>query len=54
MDPLPVTAVSSGASAPLDDNTTREGRRKSRRIEVYKESITSSPGKQCLDLDCAG
>jgi outer membrane protein OmpA-like peptidoglycan-associated protein len=56
MDPLRVTAVSYGANAPLADNTTREGRRKNRRIEilVYKESITSSPGQQRLDLERAG
>jgi outer membrane protein OmpA-like peptidoglycan-associated protein len=56
MDPLRVTAVSYGASAPLADNTTREGRRKNRRIEilVYKENITSAPGKQRLDLERAG
>jgi peptidoglycan-associated lipoprotein len=56
MDPLRVTAVSYGANAPLADNTTREGRRKNRRIEilVYKESIISSPGQQRLDLERAG
>ena len=56
MDPLRVMAVSYGANAPLADNTTREGRRKNRRIEilVYKESITSSPGRQRLDLERAG
>ena len=56
VDPLRVTAVSYGANAPLADNITREGRRKNRRIEilVYKESITSSPGKQRLDLERAG
>jgi peptidoglycan-associated lipoprotein len=54
--PLRVTAVSYGANAPLADNTTREGRRKNRRIEilVYKENITSSAGNQRLDLECAG
>jgi peptidoglycan-associated lipoprotein len=54
MDPLLITAVSYGESAPLTDNMTREGRRKNRRIEilVYKESITSSsPGEQRLDLE---
>lgn len=42
-DPLRVTAVSYGASAPLGDNGTREGRRKNRRIEilVYKEAISA-------------
>jgi outer membrane protein OmpA-like peptidoglycan-associated protein len=54
--PLRLTAVSYGANAPLADNTTREGRRKNRRIEilVYKENITSSAGNQRLDLECAG
>jgi outer membrane protein OmpA-like peptidoglycan-associated protein len=56
MDPLRVIAVSYGANAPLADNTTGQGRRKNRRIEilVYKESITSSPGRQRLDLERAG
>jgi peptidoglycan-associated lipoprotein len=56
VDPLRVTAVTYGANAPLADNTTGEGRRKNRRVEilVYKESITSSPGKQRLDLERAG
>jgi outer membrane protein OmpA-like peptidoglycan-associated protein len=56
MEPLRVTAVSYGARAPLADNTTLEGRRKNRRIEilVYRESITSSPSKQRLDLQRAG
>ena len=56
MDPLRVMAVSYGANAPLADNTTQAGRRKNRRIEilVYKESITSSPGRQHLDLERAG
>ena len=56
IDPLRVMAVSCGASALLADNTNREGRRKNRRIEilVYQESISSSPGKQRLDLVPAG
>jgi peptidoglycan-associated lipoprotein len=47
IDPLRVTAVSYGESAPLAENTTQEGRRKNRRIEilVYKEVITSSVGR---------
>ncbi|TMA59663.1 MAG: OmpA family protein [Deltaproteobacteria bacterium] len=46
LDPLRVTAVSYGKSAPIADNATREGRRKNRRIEilVYKEAITASSG----------
>jgi OOP family OmpA-OmpF porin len=56
VDPIRVTSVSYGASAPLANNATREGRRKNRRIEilVYKESISSTPGKQRLDLVPAG
>jgi outer membrane protein OmpA-like peptidoglycan-associated protein len=54
--PIRVMAVSCGASAPLADNMNSEGRRKNRRIEilVYQESISSSPGKQRLDLVPAG
>jgi outer membrane protein OmpA-like peptidoglycan-associated protein len=56
VDPLRITAVSYGARAPRADNATLEGRRQNRRIEilVYRESITSSPGKQRLDLKRAG
>ena len=56
IDPIRVMAVSCGASAPLADNMNREGRRKNRRVEilVYQESISSSPGKQRLDLVPAG
>jgi outer membrane protein OmpA-like peptidoglycan-associated protein len=56
MAPLRVMAVSYGANAPLADNSTQAGRRKNRRIEilVYKESITSSRGRQRLDLERAG
>jgi outer membrane protein OmpA-like peptidoglycan-associated protein len=55
-DPLRVKAISYGASAPLADNNTREGRRKNRRIEilVYKENITTSPAGQRLDLKRTG
>lgn len=44
IDPLRVTTVSYGKSAPRADNAAREGRRKNRRIEivVYQEAITSS------------
>ena len=56
IDPLRIMAVSYGANAPRTDNATREGRRKNRRIEilVYKENMTSSPGRQRLDLERAG
>ena len=52
VDPLHITVVSYGASAPLGDNRTAAGRRKNRRVEilVFKEDITSSPGHQRLDL----
>jgi peptidoglycan-associated lipoprotein len=55
-DPTRVTAVSYGASVPLSDNRTSEGRRKNRRIEilVYKENVISSPGGQRLELQQSG
>lgn len=45
IDPTKVITVSYGESAPIVENTTREGRRKNRRVEilVYNESISSSP-----------
>lgn len=44
LDPLRVVPVSYGKSAPLADNSTREGRAKNRRVEilVYQEGITST------------
>jgi len=44
IDPLRVNAVSYGASVPIADNATPEGRRKNRRVEilVYREGITTS------------
>jgi outer membrane protein OmpA-like peptidoglycan-associated protein len=56
LDPTRVTAVSYGASVPLSDNRTPEGRRQNRRIEilVYKENIVSSPGGQRLELQRSG
>jgi outer membrane protein OmpA-like peptidoglycan-associated protein len=56
VDPLRVTAISYGSTAPVADNRTREGRRKNRRIEilVYKENITSSVEGQRLDLERTG
>jgi outer membrane protein OmpA-like peptidoglycan-associated protein len=45
MDPLKVIAVSYGENAPLQDNTTSQGRAKNRRVEilVYRDAITSTP-----------
>jgi len=45
MDPLKVIAVSYGESAPLQDNSTGQGRAKNRRVEilVYRDGITSTP-----------
>ncbi len=45
IDPSRVTAVSYGESSPLADNSTGEGRRRNRRVEilVYRDAITSSP-----------
>ncbi|MGH7773526.1 MAG: OmpA family protein, partial [Candidatus Binatia bacterium] len=54
MDPIRVTAVSYGKSAPLVDNSTREGRQKNRRIEilVYKEAIAvSSEAKRTAQVE---
>jgi len=43
LDPMQVRVVSYGASKPVDDNGTRNGRRKNRRVEilVYQEKIAS-------------
>jgi outer membrane protein OmpA-like peptidoglycan-associated protein len=55
IDPLRVTTVSYGEQAPVADNTTLQGRHRNRRVEilVYRESITSTPGKHRLDLERA-
>jgi outer membrane protein OmpA-like peptidoglycan-associated protein len=44
VDPTQVHAVSYGASKPLADNTTAEGRRDNRRIEilVYQQKVTTA------------
>jgi len=43
LDPTQVRVVSYGASKPVDDNGSRSGRRKNRRVEilVYQEKIAS-------------
>ncbi len=45
MDPLKVITVSYGESAPLQDNSSGQGRAKNRRVEilVYRDGITSTP-----------
>jgi len=45
MDPLKVIPVSYGGSAPLQDNSSSQGRAKNRRVEilVYRDGITSAP-----------
>jgi outer membrane protein OmpA-like peptidoglycan-associated protein len=44
MDPLRVVTVSYGASVPVAENKTRDGRAKNRRVEilVYREAINSN------------
>ena len=44
LDPLRVVTVSYGASSPVADNKTRDGRAKNRRVEilVYREAINSN------------
>jgi peptidoglycan-associated lipoprotein len=45
VDPMRVTPVSYGESAPVGDNSTPQGRAKNRRVEilVYRDGITSEP-----------
>ena len=55
VDPTRVVSVSYGETAPVDDNHTRQGREKNRRVEilVYKETIASapeSPGEQTAQV----
>lgn len=52
INPLRVTTLSYGEQAPLGNNATRQGRHQNRRVEiaVYKEIITSTPGKHRLEL----
>lgn len=52
LDPLRVAVTAYGELAPLSANTTPRGRLKNRRVEiqVYKETVTSAPGAQRLEL----
>lgn len=45
LDPTRVVTVSYGKSAPLADNSTKEGRSRNRRVEilVYREDISTAP-----------
>lgn len=45
VDPLRVVSVSYGESAPVENNSTIQGRAKNRRVEilVYRDGITSTP-----------
>jgi hypothetical protein len=48
-----VTVASYGERHPIADNRTPEGRAANRRVEiqVYTETITSTPGPQRLELE---
>jgi outer membrane protein OmpA-like peptidoglycan-associated protein len=52
VNPLRVSVVSYGEKNPLADNATLQGRHQNRRVEilVYKETVTSAPGPQRLEL----
>jgi outer membrane protein OmpA-like peptidoglycan-associated protein len=53
IDPRRVTVASYGERNPIADNRTPEGRAANRRVEiqVYTETITSTPGPQRLQLE---
>ena len=53
IDPRRVTVASYGERHPIADNRTPEGRAANRRVEiqVYTETITSTPGPQRLELE---
>lgn len=53
IDPRRVTVASYGERNPIADNRTPEGRAANRRVEiqVYTETITSTPGPQRLELE---
>jgi outer membrane protein OmpA-like peptidoglycan-associated protein len=53
IDPRQVTVASYGERNPIADNRTPEGRAANRRVEiqVYTETITSTPGPQRLELE---
>jgi outer membrane protein OmpA-like peptidoglycan-associated protein len=59
IDPTRVVTVSYGEANPLEDNKTRQGRQKNRRVEilVYKEDITTASnagGEQTASASPAG
>jgi outer membrane protein OmpA-like peptidoglycan-associated protein len=53
LDPLRVAVAAYGEGAPLANNASSQGRLKNRRVEiqVYKETVTSAPGPQRLEIE---
>ena len=53
LDPLRVAVTTYGEQTPAANNASTQGRLKNRRVEiqVYKETLTSTPGPQRLELE---
>jgi outer membrane protein OmpA-like peptidoglycan-associated protein len=53
LDPLRIAVTTYGEQTPVASNTSAQGRLKNRRVEIqiYKETLTSTPGPQRLELE---